>query len=174
VLLITGTSLLLSILPIVCLGLILAASLHDIVARTVPNGLPLALALAGIAAGALDGYLFGSLLAAGIVFVLSALCWRRGWMGGGDVKLLGAAALGMPPSSVLTFVAAVAIAGGLLALVYLAARQFVSVSAAVRPDRLFARTMRVERWRIGRGGPLPYACAIAAGFLFVIVSGPAP
>ncbi len=35
------------------------------------------------------------LLAAGAVFVLSALCWRRGWMGGGDVKLLGAAALGM-------------------------------------------------------------------------------
>jgi prepilin peptidase CpaA len=173
--LLTGwTSLLLSILPVVCLGLILAASLHDIVARTIPNGLPLALALAGIVVGALHGYLLGSLLAAGAVFVLSAVCWRRGWMGGGDVKLLGAAALGMPPGSVPTFVAAVAIAGGLLALVYLAARHFVSAPVAPRPDRLFARAMRVERWRIGRGGPLPYACAIAAGFLFVIVSGPTP
>jgi hypothetical protein len=27
----------------------------------------------------------------------------------------------------------------------------------------------VERWRIRRGGPLPYACAIAAGVLFIIL-----
>jgi prepilin peptidase CpaA len=174
VLLITGTSVLLSSLPIAGLGLVLVASLHDIVARTVPNGLALALAVAGTAAAVLNGYLIGSFLAAGGVFVLSVFCWRRGWMGGGDVKLLGAAALGMPPSSVPMFVAAVAIAGGLLALVYLAARQLVSIPAAPRPNRLFARAMRVERWRIGRGGPLPYACAIAAGFLFVIVSGPTP
>jgi prepilin peptidase CpaA len=158
-------------LPIVCVALILAASLHDIVARTIPNSLALALAVAGIATGALNGYLFGSLLAAGAVFVLSALCWRRGWMGGGDVKLLGAAALGMPPGSVLTFVAAVAIAGGLLAIFYLVARRLVPAPAPLRPDGLLARALRVERWRISRGGPLPYACAIAAGALFVTVSG---
>lgn len=168
---ITGTSLLLFMLPIVCVALILAASLHDIVARTIPNSLALALAVAGIATGALNGYLFGSLLAAGAVFVLSALCWRRGWMGGGDVKLLGAAALGMPPGSVLTFVAAVAIAGGLLAIFYLVARRLVPAPAPLRPDGLLARALRVERWRISRGGPLPYACAIAAGALFVTVSG---
>jgi prepilin peptidase CpaA len=166
---ITGTSLLPFILPIVCVALILAASLHDIVARTVPNRLSLALAIAGIATGAQNGHLFGSLLAAGIVFVVSAFCWRRGWMGGGDVKLLGAAALGMPPSSVLVFVATVAIAGGLLALFYLAARRLVPAPAPLRPAGLFARALRVERWRISRGGPLPYACAIAAGALFVSV-----
>jgi prepilin peptidase CpaA len=97
-------------------------------------------------------------------------------MGGGDVKLLGAATLAMPPSSVLTFVAAVAIAGGLLATVYLVARRLVHAPAPLvhapaplRPNNLFDRAMRVERWRITRGGPLPYACAIAAGFLFVTV-----
>ena len=31
--------------------------------------------------------------------------------------------------------------------------------------------VRVERWRIRRGGPLPYACAIAVGFLFIVVIG---
>jgi prepilin peptidase CpaA len=169
VLLITGTSLPLSILSIVCIGLILAASLHDIVARTIPNGLALALAVTGVATATLGGYLIGSLLAAGIVFALTAVCWHRGWMGGGDVKLLGAAALGMPPGSILAFVAAVSIAGGLLALLYLIARQFVSAPAVPRPDGLFARAMRVERWRISRGGPLPYACAIAAGVLYVTV-----
>ena len=166
--LIAGTSLLI-ILPAVCFGLILTASLHDIVTRTIPHSLVLALALVGIATGATGGYLFGSLLAAGSIFVVSALCWRRGWMGGGDVKLLGVAALAIPPSSVLTFVAAVTIAGALLALLYLAARPLVRVPMPVRPNGLLARAVRVERWRIRRGGPLPYACAIATGFLFVIV-----
>jgi prepilin peptidase CpaA len=168
---ITGTSLLLFILSIACIALVLAASLHDIVARTIPNGLALTLAVAGIATGALDGHLLGSLFAAGAVFVLCALCWRRGWMGGGDVKLFGAATLGIPASSVFTFVAAVAIAGGLLAILYLGARRLVAAPTALRPDSLLARALRVERWRIARGGPLPYACAIAAGAVFVNVSG---
>ena len=166
---IIGTSHLSAILPIVCIGVTLAASLHDIAARTIPNSLALALGVAGIAIGTMHGYLFGSLFAAGSVFVFSAFCWRCGWMGGGDVKLIGAAALGMPLSSVLTFVAAVAVAGGLLALLYLGARHLVSAPAALRPHGLLARAVRVERWRIRRGGPLPYACAIAGGFLFVIV-----
>jgi prepilin peptidase CpaA len=34
---------------------------------------------------------------------------------------------------------------------------------------LLARALRVERWRIHRGGPLPYACAIAAGGLFILL-----
>jgi prepilin peptidase CpaA len=168
---ITGLSLLLFILSLICIGLILAASLHDIAVRTIPNGLVLALAIAGIGMGATDGYLFGSLLAASGVFAVSALCWRRGWLGGGDVKLLGAAALGMPASSALTFVAAVAIAGGVLAAVYLVGRRFMPLSRSPRPKSMFGRAMRVERWRISRGGPLPYACAIAAGFLFVHLSG---
>jgi hypothetical protein len=29
--------------------------------------------------------------------------------------------------------------------------------------------MRVERWRINRGCPLPYACAIAAGVVYMVV-----
>ncbi len=91
-------------------------------------------------------------------------------MGGGDVKLLGAAALGVPAGSVLTFVAAVAITGGLLAAIYLAARRFISFPRSLRPTPLFARAVRVERWRMRRGGPLPYACAIAAGALFVNLS----
>lgn len=167
--LITAASLLSYALPIVCVGLVLAASLHDIAARTVPNGLALALAVAGIALGALNGHLVGSLLSAGAGFILAAMCWRRGWMGGGDVKLLGAAALGMPPHSVLIFIAAVAVAGGLLALLFLVSRPFMPAPAKARPSSLFARIMRVECRRINRGGPLPYACAIAAGFVFVLL-----
>jgi prepilin peptidase CpaA len=167
---ITGISLALFMLPLICIGIILVASLNDIATRTIPNGLAVALAITGIAMGAIDGYLIGSVLAAGGLFVAAAFCWRRGWMGGGDVKLLGAAALGMPASSVLTFVLAVAIAGGVLSLFYIIARRLISFSASPRPDGLFARAVRVECWRIRRAGPLPYACAIAAGVLFVNVA----
>jgi prepilin peptidase CpaA len=168
---ITGVSLVLFMPPLVCIGLVLVASLCDIAVRTIPNRLALALAIAGIGTAVVDGYIFGSLLAAAGIFVVSALCWRRGWMGGGDVKLLGAAALGMPAGSALTFVAAVAIAGGVLAAFYLVARRLMPFSRSPRPTGKFARAMRVERWRISRGGPLPYACAIAAGVLFVNLSG---
>ena len=170
----TGLPLCVSISSFVCVGLILAASLHDIATRTIPDSLVLALAAAGLFTAVLDGRVFGALLAAGGIFVVSALCWRRGWMGGGDVKLLGAAALGMPPNAVLTFAAAVALAGGLLAVLYLVARRFVPAPTSLRPCGLLARAARVERWRISRGGPLPYACAIAAGVLFVNVSGWVP
>jgi prepilin peptidase CpaA len=165
------TSLALFMLSIICIVIIVAASLHDIVARTIPNSWALALAVAGVVLAVFGKHLTGSFLSAGGVFILAALCWHRGWMGGGDAKLLGAAALGMPVSSVFAFIAAVAIAGGLLAIVYLVARRVVRAPAPLRPDGLFARALRVERWRIGRGGPLPYACAIAAGTIFVSVSG---
>lgn len=170
----TGISLCLSISSILCLGLILAAALHDIATRTIPDGLVLALAAAGLASAILNGHALGAPLAAGGLFVVSAFCWRRGWMGGGDVKLLGAAALGMPPTSVLAFAAAVAFAGGVLAVLYLIARRLVPAPASLRPVGLLARAVRVERWRISRGGSLPYACAIAVGVLFVNVSGWTP
>ena len=174
VLLTTGISAALFILPLICIGLILGASLHDVATRTIPNGLVLGVAIAGLATSAANGRLQASLAAAIGVFIVSAFCWRRGWMGGGDVKLLGAAALGMPASSILPFVAAVSIAGGMLALFYLVTRRYVSMSKSPRPAGILARALRAERWRIHRGGPLPYACAIAAGALFVSVSGGTP
>ncbi len=150
-------------------GVMLAAALHDIVARTVPNGLVVTLAVLGLAAQILHGRPLTGLVAALIVFVLAAICWRRGWLGGGDVKLLGAAALVIGPHDVISFIIAVALAGAGLALLYLLARSLTSAPASARPTHLLPRAIRVERWRIRRGGPLPYAFAIAAGFLFILL-----
>jgi prepilin peptidase CpaA len=84
-------------------------------------------------------------------------------MGGGDVKLLGAAALLVPPATVPHMLALVAFAGGILALIYLVGRAVAPRPAGRRPHMLPLRILRAECWRIRRGGPLPYACAIAAG-----------
>ena len=52
------------------------------------------------------------LLAGLLVFLAGAFCWRRGWLGGGDVKLLAATAVLVPPSLVVNLLLDVALAGG--------------------------------------------------------------
>jgi prepilin peptidase CpaA len=161
-----------AILTILCL-----AAVHDLLARTVPNWMPLWLAVIGLLESALAGRLLVSLFVGAAVFVVSGLCWKRGWLGGGDVKLLGAAAIAMPPMAVASFVVAVSLAGGVLSVMYLALGRLIRVAvpapvggrSAARPVGVLTRALRCERWRLRRGGPLPYAVAIAAGGLIVLL-----
>jgi len=152
--------------------LLVLASLRDIATRIVPNGIPLALAAVGIADSALHGRLALGLIAGVLVFGFAFLCWRMRWIGGADVKLLGAAALLVPPTAVASLVLATAVAGGLLGLLYLLARRLIAAppsrGAAARHASLLARVWRAERWRLHRGCPLPYACAIACGTLLML------
>ncbi|MGH7070320.1 MAG: A24 family peptidase, partial [Acetobacteraceae bacterium] len=168
-------------------ALLLAAAATDIAFRRVPNAISLMLAVAGIGLRAEAGSLLGGLFAAAIVFAMAAFCWRRGWLGGGDVKLLAAATLTLPPLLTPSFLLAVALAGGALAILYLAlsvmltrrgARTHVSPFPGMppeglrRPDgilRFVSRLVSVERWRIRQRTSLPYAAAIAAGALFVLI-----
>lgn len=154
----------LPLLPASILGL---AAVHDLAVRTVPNWMPVAILPLGILARVLDQSVLLGLIVSFAIFSVSAICWRRGWMGGGDVKLLGAASLAVAPVHCQTFIAAVAIIGAFLAVIYMAAGRLIKVSPKGRPKTLFARVIRTELWRVTRGGPLPYACAIAAGFLLV-------
>jgi prepilin peptidase CpaA len=147
---------------------LMVAAMHDIIARTVPNGLALLIALLGIIAHIADRRLLAGLAAGVIVFLIAAVCWRRGWLGGGDVKLLGAVAIVLPPAALPTFIVAMSVAGALQAAAYLSLRRIIPEPDHRRPAGVIARGLRAERWRILRGGPLPYACAIAAGFLFVL------
>ena len=152
-------------------ALLLTAALHDAAFRTVPNRVAVLLAGCGIALRISAGDLPAGLAAAGLVFAAATICWRRGWMGGADVKLLGAAALLVPPLQVPALLAAVAIAGGLLTLPYLLARNRLARAATGRPTSLLARVARTERRRLRQGGPLPYAVAIAAGAGFTVLQG---
>ena len=154
-------------------GLLLLAAAQDIMTRTVPNWVPITLSVFGAGLAAVNFRLIWGLGFGLTIFVFCVICWRRGWMGGADVKLLGAAAIIVAPSDAETFILAVTLFGGILSLAYLAGR-FVLPSPAVirhpnmRTRRLLPRVMRVEAWRIRHRGPLPYACAIAAGTLFVL------
>ena len=143
-------------------------------ARTVPSRLCLAIAALGLAARVMTGDLAAGLVAAGLVVLGAGLCWRRGWLGGGDVKLLAACALVVPPHAVPGLLAGTAIAGAGLALVFAATRRWLRPSYGSRPMGLLARAARAERWRLARGGPLPYAVAIALGAATALLPTPRP
>src|ERR1019366_7579237 len=164
-------------------AVLLLAAWHDLVSRTVPNWMSVAIACFGIVAAFASDRLPISLGLGLAIFVVAAICWRRGWMGGADVKLLGAIAIVLPPGMVSMFAIAMSLAGALHAVAYMLARRVVTPppplvpSLSALPPRarpLLPRALRAERWRISRGAPLPYACAIAFGFLFLVCNGGAP
>ncbi len=152
-------------------ALLIAAAATDLAVRLVPNAVCALLAAAGLALRAGSGTLAAGALAAACVFALGFLCWRRGWMGGGDVKLLAAATLTVPPLAVAGWLAAVALAGGALAGLYLLLGALLPPvrSNPERNARGLIRILRRERRRIARRGPVPYAAAIAAGTVFVLI-----
>lgn len=155
-------------LVLFAVGLLAAAAAHDAATRTIPNGLPLLIAALGLALRLLTGSLGPGLAVASLVLAGTVLAWLRGWLGGGDVKLAAAFALVPPPGQVAGFVLATAIAGGVLALVYLALVRRVPRPRPGRRTGFLARCAKAEAWRMRRGGPLPYAVAIAAGGFYAL------
>lgn len=153
-------------------ALLLLVSFRDVASRTLPDWCAASLAAIGLTMRVADGTWPASLAAASAVFALMAFCWHRGWVGGGDVKLLAACAFLVRPGEVAALVLATALAGGLLACIYVGLGKLLrnrsEVAHPVRPAGLLARIARVERWRIGRGGSLPYGCAIATAALYVL------
>ncbi len=154
--------------------LLLIAVGTDLAVRLIPNAVPAGIALLGLLLRLADGNLVSGVLLAAAVFAGATLCWLRGWMGGGDVKLLAAVALFVPPGAVGNLLVMVSLSGGLVGMIYLVARELLRrhpLAPGARPHALLARVLRAERWRMQRGGPVPYATAIALGAAFIIVRG---
>ena len=82
--------------------LLLYVAVIDIATRLIHNEICLILALLGIASQfAGPTHLAESLVAATILFLLLVVVYQRGWIGGGDVKLLAALAIGLPLTGVV-------------------------------------------------------------------------
>jgi prepilin peptidase CpaA len=153
------------------LALLVYAALHDLAVRTVPNWLSAVVLALGVCARLADHSLLAGLGAAMVAFIILFGIWVAGAMGGGDVKLWAATVLLVPPCwrPQLMFFLDVVMFGGLLAIIYLALSLFVPKPRASRAGSHASRFLRAELWRIGRRGPLPYACAISGGALFVLL-----
>lgn len=150
---------------------LLFAAFCDIGFRMIPDWVSVAIIADGCALRLLSQSLTAGLACGLTVSALAMICWHRGWLGGGDVKLLGATAVLVPPSLVPSYIAAVAFAGGGLALTYLLLERLVPAPRLRQPASLLSRILIVECRRIHRRASLPYATAISAAALLILVKG---
>ncbi|WP_253717068.1 prepilin peptidase [Sphingomonas sp. AP4-R1] len=104
--------------------MLLVAAMGDIRTRIIPNRLNLAIALLAPlfwwANGESGGAIGLHLGFAGGALVLFGALFAAGMMGGGDVKLIVALALWLPPMAMLTMLVWMAVAGGVLTVIMLA------------------------------------------------------
>ncbi|MEZ6022537.1 MAG: prepilin peptidase [Hyphomonadaceae bacterium] len=149
-------------------GLLIYAACSDVASLTIPNWvsvamaglfLPLAL-LGGLTLGELGvHYLFG-FCALAVGFFL----FQGGIIGGGDAKLLAAAAVWTGYGAFLPFIVWTALAGGVMALAILTARKWAPIFPASTPEF-------VNRLLTPASG-VPYGVAIMVGGLMAIPNLP--
>ncbi|PTD17363.1 A24 family peptidase [Sphingomonas fennica] len=143
---------------IIILGALAAGLLYaawgDIAARTIPNWLNAAIAIGAPAWWLAQGLPFwpGMAIQLGLallVFIVFAGCFALNMMGGGDVKLLGALALWLPPLPLVRMLVAMALIGGVLTIAMVV----------------------LHRARRAEGQPeIPYGVAISLAALWVMAN----
>src|SRR3954470_957288 len=151
--------------------ILLYVAMIDIATRMIRNEICLVLALLGIASQfASPMQVTQSLITATILLLLLIVIYQRGWIGGGDVKLLVALAIGLPLMGVVQLLTVTALAGGVLALVHLMMRLLPYPKLAPAGSSLVRRVYAIERWRNLRHAPLPYGVAIACAGIWTVFS----
>jgi prepilin peptidase CpaA len=150
-------------------ALVIVAAVKDLATFTIPNWISLALCAGfvgtALAAGEPLATMGLALATAAGVLVLGVVGFALGWIGGGDAKLMAAAALWIGPAGLLGFALFTALAGGALALGLLALRSaWLSPLAAAGP----AWTKRLST----PGEAAPYGVAIALGALAAFAAHP--
>lgn len=158
------TLILIAILP----ALVIIAGLKDLTSMTIPNWISgllivgyfptawavgLSLSTVGVAVGL-----------AVVALVLGAAMFAARWIGGGDAKLMAAAALWLGLSGIAPFLVWTGIAGGAFCLALMVGRRHTQPYLAGSPG-WFARLMQPK-------GDIPYGVAIAAGALMAYPASP--
>jgi Flp pilus assembly protein protease CpaA len=104
------------------LGGLGSAAAWDISKRIIPDTLVLTVGGGGLLLRLVSAEryaLWTSVAAAGAVFLALLPLAKWGTLGGGDAKLIAAAAIGQPAASMLPILLSIAVAGGVLAAFYL-------------------------------------------------------
>ena len=154
-------------LAAMALGCVVVGALWDIARFEIPDSLSIAIIALFVPYALLSAGPIGWLDHLGgvaLIFAIGLLLFWRGWMGGGDVKLLTAIALWTGLSGLPGLLIGTTLAGGVLAALLLALRALpiASGSPGRRPHVLQA------------GAPLPYGVAIAAGTFYWLSTVPMP
>ena len=143
--------------------LVIAAAIGDLLTMRIPNWLNGVVALSVLPMAVLAGMPFDvaqwHLLAGAVMLVFGFGLFARGYVGGGDAKLLAAAGLWIGWTSLLPFLLITTLAGGVLAIVC-KLWQLIRSEQEVRDFAWLRRAMRTNL-------ELPYGIAIAAGAVWV-------
>ena len=140
--------------------LLIAAAVEDAVRLRISNltvGLVLVAAIVAAMTAGFDLRLWQNLVVFLALLAVGTPMFAAGKLGGGDVKLLAAAGLWFDFAGALWLLVAVALAGGVLALLVLVIRSF-NWSEEIRRRVVLLRP----------GGGIPYGVAIAAGALIAM------
>jgi prepilin peptidase CpaA len=140
--------------------LLITAAVSDVRRLTIPNWIILALivlyavrCITALASAEASPTMLLPIPPALAVLLAGAFAFQRGWLGGGDVKLLAATSLWLPPERLPDFLTLVALFGGALALLVLAGAK---LAAAGLPGRAVSDIR------------LPYGVAISSAGLVTL------
>ena len=150
---------------LLALCLILAAA-EDAWRYRISNGLSAAIVALFIVVAALQGFRIDwldHLGAALLVFAVGVPMFARGWLGGGDVKLLTAVALWCGLGDLPRLLVLMSLVGGVLVIALLLLRRALPATSEAAPRHSLLR----------RNGPIPYGIAIAFAALLVLGRAPA-
>lgn len=152
----------------VFVGLLIYAACTDIASLTIPNWVSVALAgifpVLALIGGMPLAQIGIHLLLGFAVLAIGFFLFQANILGGGDAKLLGAAAVWTGPALFITFALWTVLAGGALAVLIITARSFSPALAAWTPAF-------VNRLLTPKGG-MPYGVAIMVGGLMVALELP--
>ncbi|MBV9717935.1 MAG: prepilin peptidase [Candidatus Eremiobacteraeota bacterium] len=145
-----------------------AASYTDVRARRIPNALTGSLAAAAAIVHAFGGWqqLVVSLGVMALLTIGGALIYSRGGIGGGDIKLAIAASGMLSYPLCVPFLLYTALAGGALAVLFIALRPNERPSFS----RIALTTIGATNGITAQRVTLPYAVAFAAGAIVVALS----
>ena len=144
------------------------AASSDLFTMTISNRLSLALAgsffLLALISGMGLAVVGMHLAAAALVLVVAFIFFSRGWIGGGDAKLVAATALWFGFGHLLDYLIWASLLGGALTLLLLQFRRF-------NLPEVLARQKWIERLH-DAGAGVPYGIALAAAALLVYPNTP--
>jgi prepilin peptidase CpaA len=143
----------------------LLAAISDVRTRRIPNALPIALLVCGLAANAFIGWQAAAIDIAIVVAVLFAgsVAFSFRLIGGGDVKLLAAAAGALDYPSAVSFILFTLVCGGVLAVAFSATRGRLGATIANVQSMALPLFSGVRPVRPQDSIAMPYALAIFAG-----------